>query len=113
MDNASPSSVRPTLWTVGPHCRLKWRQWDDQILVYHCESGDTHLLNVVAGKALKFLQTCAASADEVTGHVASSLGLEADAQLQAHMQELLATFDELGLIEPVDEGQRPDGEGPG
>jgi PqqD family protein of HPr-rel-A system len=96
----------PRAWRVNPNHHLSWRTWDDEHVVYHRESGDTHLLNAVAAAALECLAESPATADDLTGHVAAHLGLEADEPLRSRMSQLLATFDDLGLIEPVDEGQR-------
>lgn len=92
-----------TRWSVDGNCDLRWRTWGDECIVYHCQSGDTHLLNTIAAEALKLLQQSPASADELTKLVASSLDLEANKALLQHMEKLLATFDELGLIGPVNE----------
>ena len=97
----------PLQWRVPAAASLRWRSWEGEHVVYHCESGDTHLLNPAAAEALKFLETRPAGADDLAEHVAARLSLAAGGQLRREMAELLAAFDDLGLIEPVDDPARP------
>jgi PqqD family protein of HPr-rel-A system len=93
-------------WRVPPGTEFRWRSWEDEFLVYHGESGDTHLLNPVAASALRFLEHTAATAEDLAAHVASELGLAPGEALAGEMKTLLETFDELGLVEPADEATR-------
>jgi len=98
-------------WRVPPTAGLRWRSWEGEHVVYHRESGDMHLLNPVAAEALKLLETGPASVDDLTDRVAARLGPAPARELRREMGELLATFDDLGLIEPVDDPARPGAKG--
>ncbi len=69
--------------------------------MFHPPSGDTHVLNPVAAEALKRLERSAASVEGLTQAMAEAVGVEPDGRLEHDMQQLIARFDELGLIEPV------------
>jgi PqqD family protein of HPr-rel-A system len=88
-------------WCVPREQELRWRHWDDQYVVYHCQSGDTHLLNELAARTLRRLETDPVEAEELACHVAAALELEADTHLHRHIRELLSRFEELGLVDRV------------
>jgi PqqD family protein of HPr-rel-A system len=93
-------------WFVAPTVDLKWRCWDDELVVYHVQSGDTHLLNPLAGHILQSLQLHAQSADELVASAARTFELEPDDQLTRQIQQCLEQFDEVGLIEPTPQEQK-------
>ncbi len=87
-------------WRVmGTESALLWRQWDDEYVVFNPSSGDTHVLNLVAAQALKFLERAEADATDLAEHVGATLNLNADDGLLQHMDQLIDQFDELGLVE--------------
>jgi PqqD family protein of HPr-rel-A system len=90
-----------TVGTVVASRDLLWRQWDDDYVVYNGASGDTHVLNVVAGEALRSLEASPADARELAGRVATSLALTLNDELVARMGLLIGEFENLGLVEPV------------
>jgi PqqD family protein of HPr-rel-A system len=81
--------------------KLAWKSWDDEVVVFNFASGDTHLLNPVAARALRILEQKPLTAREVSQQLASSDTLPADEQLIEHVENLLSRLDEMGLIEPV------------
>lgn len=85
---------RSQRWQVPPDAALRWRLWEDEHVVYHGASGDTHLLNPAAAEILRRMESTPASVEDV----ARILG---DASLP-HATSLLDRFAELGLIVPVD-----------
>ncbi len=103
---------KPSRWHVPPDAELHWRSWDEQEhLVYHAQSGDTHYLNPVAAEVLRYLQGSSATADELTRQLAGTIGVEADNALLDQIEQLLGQLDELGLIEPrCDDPDTPSGE---
>ena len=42
-------------WRVSSGSTFRWRQWDDEFVLYHDESGDTHRLNALSARALEHL----------------------------------------------------------
>ncbi len=88
-----------TRWTAH-RGDLIWRAWDDEeYVVFHAPSGNTHILNEVSALALKQLENGPLDAAELTRRMADSLDCDADEDLSKHVEELLAGFDERGLAE--------------
>lgn len=81
---------------------LIWKCWDDdEAVVYHTGSGDTHLLNDIAADLLRLLADRTLSADELASLYGRSAGVEPDQEFHGRVAALLAEFDDLGLIEPA------------
>ncbi len=93
-----PPSIQ---WRAAPQDQLLWRAWDDEFLVYHVPSGDTHLLNPLAADVLRRLQQAPAREADLVGHLAGPDQADRTTALTEHVRELLRVFDESGLIEPV------------
>lgn len=90
-----------TQWIAAPGADLRWRIWDQQVVVFHPPSGDTHILNPLAAEALRHLGDGPASAGQLTEHIAALFELQADGELHRQMEQCLTQFAELGLIEPA------------
>jgi PqqD family protein of HPr-rel-A system len=90
--------VAGAVWQVREQF-LRWRCWEDEYVLFHAGSGDTHLLDRTAGQALVCLRESPAHATELTRRVAAALDLEPDRELQEAMSTLLVRLDRLGLIE--------------
>lgn len=71
------------------------------MVVYHLDSGNTHLLNPIAGQVLKLLADGPADATSIARQLAGQIDLESDAELDDNVAGLLSHLDSLGLIEPV------------
>ncbi len=85
---------------VWQAARLLTKSWEDGVVVYNLDSGNTHLLNPTAGEVLKCLSQSPAPASIVATRLAAENNLEADAELNYNIDRLLAHLDTLGLIEP-------------
>lgn len=97
---ASQHSLTPLVWQVASDADLRWRVWDDdEPIVYHPRSGDTHILNPLSAAALQLLQQQQATCSQIVDHVADLFTLKADGQLLQQMEECLSQFHKVGLIE--------------
>lgn len=94
-------------WRVPPEVELHWRCWEGEYVVFHPDSGDVHLLNPLAGEALKALEIGPVGAEDLARCLAARRQGTDARELTDPMAELLATFDELGLIEPVADAPQP------
>lgn len=94
---------RHPVWTASDPSKLLWRVWDDDCVVFDCRSGEIHLLNPVAAEALKLLEERPADANDLTRELGAALGQAPAPEFRGHIEDLLGRFDELGLIEPVEE----------
>ena len=86
-------------WSSGPATDLLWRCWDDEeYVVYHVPSGDTHLLNRIAAAALQALQEKPRSIPELAERLEREFHSADPGSWHAELMSLVAEFDELGLI---------------
>lgn len=88
-------------WKVPGSSGLCWRAWDDEHIVFHPASGDTHLLNAFTAEVLHALEECPATGSELAQLLAPACGAEDDAAIREQIDNVLARFHELGLIEPT------------
>ncbi len=86
------------VWRVA---NLLTKSWQDGVVVYNLDSGNTHLLNPIAGQVLKLLTEAPADATTIAHQLASQIDMESDADLDDNVVDLLNHLDSLGLIEPV------------
>ena len=88
-------------WAVPDENALTWRIWDDDFLVYNAASGETHYLNLLAGEALRSLETEAAHARELARRLADQFEIAEDSPPLKMIDRLIRELDELGLIAPT------------
>ncbi len=86
-------------WQVPRDSVLHWREWDSEFVVFHENSGDTHRLNAVGACALRHLSERSMTAPALVDRLSGQFELSAP-DLTAAVDDLLARFHELGLIEP-------------
>jgi len=77
------------------------KSWQDGVVVYNLDSGNTHLLNPIAGQVLKLLAEAPADATTIARQLARQIDLDSDAELDDNVAGLLNHLDYLGLIEPI------------
>lgn len=95
-------SSHATRWCIPAQADLHWKVWGDEAVVFHPPSGDTHVLHLIAAETLFVLtERGCATADELSHHLAAALEVENDETVLRHVEQCLAQFHELGLIEPV------------
>ena len=80
---------------------LKWKNWQDGVVVFNLLSGNTHVLNPTAARVLNVLNNAPMSGEELASKLASDNGIDFDKDLVERVQGLLANLDDLGLIEPA------------
>lgn len=99
-----PVTTRPIAilsWRMSTQAPVPLRCWEGEYAVFNPLSGDTHLLDIVAGEVLKTITAGAVSTSHLCRHIAEFLNLPDDANLQENVSAILASLDELGLIEPA------------
>lgn len=92
-----------TIWKLAGSGDLLWRWWDEQLVVFEPTSGDTHLLNLVAGAVLCSLHEGPRRAAELAERVAARLDMPPDEEqtLQSEIDVLLGDLEAAGLVEVV------------
>jgi PqqD family protein of HPr-rel-A system len=89
-------------WRFAADTQLVWRSWgDDEHIVYHTDSGDTHQLNSVAAEVIRALQHQPATTQQLAAHIASTFQIPSDEELAFHIGEILANLAGKGLVERV------------
>jgi PqqD family protein of HPr-rel-A system len=92
------ASLSPLKWkTTG---RLLWHNWEGECAVYNTASGNTHILDLTSAKILMVLEEQPCDVPKLAGIAAGKLGLEPDPEIADHVEQLIARFHDLDLIEP-------------
>ena len=78
------------------------RDWGDDCAVFNPLSGDTHVLDLVAGEVLNEIIAGCTEETEIRAHVAKFLDVPNDERVAGNVGAILAHLDELGLIAPAD-----------
>jgi len=88
-------------WQVPVEAKLPLRYWDGDYVVYNPLTGNTHVLDIVAGKVLEIIMAGPATSAELCQHIAAFLDVPNDLRTAENVDAILAVLDRLGLIEPV------------
>ncbi len=89
-------------WRVISSYPLAWRTWDDEeYVVYHPGSGDTHVLNAMSAELLRRMEDASTTRAELVSHCVEVLGIEPDEEFARQIDHLLNELNDLGLIEPA------------
>jgi PqqD family protein of HPr-rel-A system len=82
-------------------CRLHWKAWDDEFVIFDEGSGDTHLLDPLAAEFLKVLEESPGEVPGLARRLGARLDLARDADLTRRVRELVERFVAVGLVEPA------------
>lgn len=85
-------------WQVYKKARLLWEKWPNEAVVFNELSGKTHYLNATAVAILERLERGPCSAESL----AERLYAEAASVFLPQVEQALAEFEQLGLIELVE-----------
>jgi PqqD family protein of HPr-rel-A system len=88
-------------WFSDPAFPLSVRHWDDDYVVYHPGSGDTHLLDASRYLLLTQLGREPAPVTVIAKRLAARLELPDDVDFTERVETLLSDLYGLGLIEKV------------
>jgi len=86
-------------WQMTSGFELLWHTWDDESVVYHTGSGDTHLLDTIAMSALMALENKALTVAELVEKVSKHCAINPDPAFFESITQLISSFNRLGLIE--------------
>lgn len=92
---------QPPRWRLNPVCRLHWRHWDEDHILFNEASGQTHYLNELGTCILELVEEEPLTTLELGENLRAIYGLEMDEGLRAGLLKLVAELDGLGLIEPA------------
>lgn len=89
------------MWRLTPGQALRFRQFDDGLVLYNDLSGDTHLLGDDATHVLSVLQQGPASAEALLDSLADALGTVRDEPFERDAAAMLAQLALFFLIERI------------
>lgn len=89
------------MWRITPGQALRFRQFDDQIVLFNDLSGDTHLLGDSAMHLLSVLQHGPAPRAALLASLAEALDCAVDPAFEAEADALLASLAGYFLIDAV------------
>lgn len=87
------------MWRITPGQTLRFRQFDDEFVLYNDLSGDTHLLGDSAMHILSELQRAPASRQALLASLAAALECPLEPALEAEADALLASLAGYFLID--------------
>lgn len=89
-------------WRIIPDGDFGARRWDDDLVLHNAGSGDIHHLTPLAAELFARLQQSPGlDAASLGQQLAQSLSLEADAELLSAVEQTLADFERLGIVEII------------
>jgi PqqD family protein of HPr-rel-A system len=86
-------------WRPAGGASLSVRCFDGELLVYNPLSGHTHYLDIVSGKALTLVASGVCETPAICSRIAVFLGVDADDQVAALVDQTLEKLEEVKLIE--------------
>lgn len=89
------------MWRITPGQALRFRQFDDEIVLFNDLSGDTHLLGDAAMHLLSVLQHGPATRAALLASLSEALGCAADPAFDSDADALLASLAGYFLIDAV------------
>lgn len=90
-----------TVWRITQGSELLWKRLEDDFLVYDTGSGNTHLLDLLSGNILQFIQSCRPTTRDLCAHMDSTRLPPHRNPSSSYLENLLERFQRLGLVEPV------------
>jgi PqqD family protein of HPr-rel-A system len=85
-------------WLVS-NSALLLRSWDDEFVVYNESSGDTHLLDGVAGEILQALIAAPAEIEALVTSLGAKWDTDPSAELHRQIERILVDLQALALVE--------------
>lgn len=99
MTQTTPGHSEALCWRGLPPERLLRESWDEASLVYHRDTGETHLLGPLADQALLLLQEAPLNLDQLAARLADLCEIQADFQWRQRIEALVAELAALELVE--------------
>jgi PqqD family protein of HPr-rel-A system len=87
------------VWASVNSAGILWAYFRPDNVVFHSETGETHLLSDLPSLLLEMLQASTRSGHEICEAAATACGTKADAIWHGKILALLETLEELELIE--------------
>ncbi len=89
------------VWRIAARQDILWRNWDGDYVVIGSLSGETHILDIVSGKALERIMERPSSVLEIRSDIAEFLEVENNKELESAVAKILKRLQDAALIEPM------------
>ena len=86
-------------WRLAAVSADNIQSWGQESVVYHPQSGDTHLLDVAAAHIIQSLSKNKCDTATLCAGLASQLDVDINGDFEAYVDELLVELTSLSLIE--------------
>lgn len=83
-------------WQLNPDFQLCWKKWDEQLVLYHTGSGDTHLFDQFGNHILQLLKSRTMTISELRKQLLADTN-----QTENSLDEFLNELQRLGIAEQV------------
>jgi PqqD family protein of HPr-rel-A system len=80
---------------------IRWKEFEDQYIVFNPLSDEVHRLNSMAAMVLAELEATPQTLKQVIDRIGFLLDVEANNELYTQVHGIVAQFDELGLVFPI------------
>jgi PqqD family protein of HPr-rel-A system len=87
-------------WSINSDCQLHWRHWEEEYILFNAASSQTHYLNSLGADILHMLQKKPLTSEELNQKISEKYDFELNEDARGYIDGVLASMDELGLIEP-------------
>lgn len=98
-DAASGVEPNSQLWVMVGTAPLHWALWARDNVVYHPETGETHLLSELPTLVLQRVQTDAVSTAQICSETATACGVADDDAWRGKIEAIVRSLANLELIE--------------
>lgn len=88
-----------TGWCVSSAREFVVRKWDDELVVYDCATGDTHLLDAIASQLFACLQRTPSTNETLIQLISSCFVVDSTDEVAFEVVRILDNLKDLGLIE--------------
>jgi|GEM_PF-6787970 len=88
-------------WALPARFSPQSRCWGDECALFDSESGDTHLIDVVASSILTVLASGSLPTADILARLTDGLATEIQATAQQHLVALLASLESKNLVRRV------------
>jgi PqqD family protein of HPr-rel-A system len=87
-------------WRIPDGASLLWRFMDGEYVIFHAGSGDTHVLDALAGEVLQYFYQPMGKA-EILKKLTSSLLFSEDEISSGQLESAISLLEQAGLIEQI------------
>lgn len=89
------------VWKIPESLILCIAEWDDQAVVYHSLSGETHHLNGFALETLNLIQIGPFTLNSLVESALKIFEVEDKTELEQYIKQMIYQFESLGFIELI------------